>query len=49
MGWTDAVDQIMHALDRGGLLENTYVAISPPTTALFRGEHRLAGGKYLPV
>jgi len=43
----DAVDQIVDTLDQQGLLENTYL-IFTSDNGLFRGEHRLTGGKYLP-
>lgn len=42
-----AVDQIVTSLDQQGLLENTYLIFSSDN-GLFRGEHRLTGGKYLP-
>ncbi len=47
LGVDNSVDQIMHALNQEGLLENTYV-IFTSDNGLFRGEHRLTGGKYLP-
>jgi N-acetylglucosamine-6-sulfatase len=43
----DSVNALIHALDQDGLLENTYL-IFTSDNGLFRGEHRLTGGKYLP-
>lgn len=42
-----AIDQIVTALDQQGELDNTYL-IFTSDNGLFRGEHRLTGGKYLP-
>src|SRR5262245_41635195 len=47
LGVDSAVDSVMHSLEEHGLLENTYV-IYTSDNGLFRGEHRLTGGKYLP-
>jgi arylsulfatase A-like enzyme len=47
VGVDRSVSSIVSALDQQGLLEDTYV-IFTSDNGLFRGEHRIAGGKYLP-
>jgi arylsulfatase A-like enzyme len=46
LGADSAINSIVHSLEQQGLLENTYV-IFTSDNGLFRGEHRIAGGKYL--
>ena len=41
-----AVDEILDALESKGILDETYV-IFASDNGLFRGEHRIVGGKYL--
>jgi N-acetylglucosamine-6-sulfatase len=43
----EAVREIVNALSVEGILEDTYV-IFASDNGFFRGEHRIAGGKYLP-
>ena len=47
VGVDRAVNSIVQALGQQGLLDDTYV-IFTSDNGLFRGEHRIAGGKYLP-
>jgi N-acetylglucosamine-6-sulfatase len=43
----EAVREIVDSLDAEGILEDTYI-IFASDNGFFRGEHRIAGGKYLP-
>jgi arylsulfatase A-like enzyme len=47
VGVDRAVSSIVSALEQQGLLDETYI-IFTSDNGLFRGEHRIAGGKYLP-
>jgi arylsulfatase A-like enzyme len=46
MSVDEAVDAILDALEAEGILDDTYV-IFTSDNGLFRGEHRIVGGKYL--
>ena len=43
----DAVGMLVHSLATEGLLDETYIVFASDN-GFFRGEHRIAGGKYLP-
>jgi N-acetylglucosamine-6-sulfatase len=43
----ESVREIVGALDQKGILDDTYI-IFASDNGFFRGEHRIAGGKYLP-
>jgi arylsulfatase A-like enzyme len=47
VGVDRTVNSIVSALQQQGLLDETYI-IFTSDNGLFRGEHRIAGGKYLP-
>ena len=47
LGVDRAINSIVDALGQQGLLDDTYV-IFTSDNGLFRGEHRITGGKYLP-
>jgi arylsulfatase A-like enzyme len=46
-GVDSAVSSIVSSLEQQGLLDNTYIVFTSDN-GIFRGEHRITGGKYLP-